>query len=76
MRISNRVKRNVSFALLLLGLACVAARGWSVFMTPHSGKAWFEFVGMIIITWCPFDSFRIYSRRLRNGILYGSESQN
>lgn len=57
MKISMKVKRNLSFCLLLIGCVCITYRACQVAMAPHSGKAWFELVAMIIITWPCLDSF-------------------
>lgn len=76
MKISNRVKRNISFTLTIVGVACIASRARDVAMSPSSGMAWFEFCGMMVITWCCYDNFRIYRRRVRKGILFGSEPLN
>lgn len=73
MRISNRVKRNISFTLFVVGLLCMAARSIDVFQNPASTMAWFEFAGITFLTWCIcFDHFLVYRRRVKNGILFGS----
>ncbi len=65
---SYRVKRNISFALVIVGLACIAARAWEVAMEPRSGKAWFELCGIILITYLCFDNFQIYRRKTNKPI--------
>lgn len=72
MRISNRVKRNISGSLLLVGIICVIARGWFLAMNPTSGYAWFETAAMAFLTSMCFDNFMIYRRRVKKGILFGS----
>jgi len=69
--VSNKVKRNISATLLAVGIMCVIARAWEVAISPESGKAWFELCSIILITYLCFDNFRIYNRRLKNGIMYG-----
>ncbi len=74
MKISNRVKRNISFTLFVVGLFCMAARSVNVLQTPASIMAWSEFAGITFLTWCIcFDKFLIYRRRVKNGILFGSK---
>jgi len=50
MKISNRVKRNITFTLFLIGIACIIARGWNVAMDPSSGRAWFDLFGITLLT--------------------------
>lgn len=71
--VSNRVKRNVSGTLLIIGVLCVIARGWNLAMNPTSGYAWFETAGMAFLTNLCFDNFRIYRRRIKNGIKFGEQ---
>ncbi len=72
MKISNRVKRNISFVLTLLGIACIVADIWDVIIRPTSLKAWFDLCGMILMTYLCFDNFLIYRRRLKKGNLFGA----
>ena len=73
MRISNRVKRNTAFILMLVGIACIIARTWNLMTAPSSGKLWFDLFGSIIITFLCFDNYMLYRRRVKKGILFGSE---
>ena len=70
MRVSNRVKRNVSFTLLIVGILCIIARAWTVVIDPSSICAWFELVGIILLTYICFDRFMILRRRVRLGKLF------
>ena len=70
MRVSNRVKRNVSFTLLIVGVLCIIARAWTVAVDPSSGSAWFDLVGIILLTYICFDRFMIFRRRVRHGNLF------
>lgn len=72
MRISNRVKRNISLTLSVLGVVCTISRAWDVVIDPHSGKAWFDLFGIIFLTGLCFDDFLMYRRRLAQGLLFGS----
>ena len=74
MRISNRVKRNIFLTLLIVGLACIAARIWDVAMAPSSDRAWFDLAGIVVITYLCFDNYMTYRRRVRHGIKFGSEA--
>ncbi|MBD5175050.1 MAG: hypothetical protein HDT06_04455 [Bacteroidales bacterium] len=65
MKISLRVKRNISFSLMMLGVLCSLARGWDLAMNLTSGRAWFDFCGMLLLTYLCFDNFRDYCRRIR-----------
>lgn len=74
MKISNRVKRNISFTLFIVGLFCMAARSVNVVQNPHFFMTWFELTGITFLTWCIcFDNFLIYRRKVKNGILFGSK---
>ncbi len=52
---------------------CIAARAWDVAMEPSSKMAWFNLVGIVIITGACVDNFLIYRRRIKRGILFGRE---
>lgn len=69
--VSNRVKRNISATLLVVGLLCIVGRAWAVAMAPKSGIAWLELCGVMLLTYLCFDNFLIYRRRLKNGIKFG-----
>lgn len=73
MKISNRVKRDISFTLMLVGIVSCIARLWYVVMTPSSGKAWFELIGMAILTYPCLDDYLTYRRRVKDGIMFGSK---
>ena len=73
MKISNRVRRNLSFTLMLLGIAIIIERGWELVMNPTSGNAWFQLCSIILLTYICFDNFRIYRKRVEQGILFGSK---
>lgn len=73
MPISNRVKRNLSQTLSIVGLLCIASRIWDVASDPSSGRAWFDLFGIIILTYLCFDNYMVYRRRVKKGILYGAE---
>lgn len=62
MKVSDRVKRNIHLALMILGIACIVARAWDVAMNPASGRAWFELFSIIFLTFFCFDSFRTLRR--------------
>ena len=72
MQVSNRVKRNISFTLLVVGLLCVAARIWDVAIATSSGRAWFNLFSIVVLTYICFDNFLIYRRRVKKGIKFGS----
>ena len=66
--VSNRVKRNISGTLFVVGILCVIARGWYLAMNPTSRYAWFETGGMALLTYLCFDNFRTYYRRVKKDI--------
>lgn len=72
MKISNRVKRNISAVLLVIGILCIIGRAFDVVIAPKSGMAWFHLGGIIILTYLCFDNLRIYHRRVKNGITFGN----
>lgn len=72
MKVSNRVKRNVSLTLCIVGLLCTAVRAEQVAQDMTSAMAWFKLLGIILLTGLCYDNFRIYRRRVRKGILFGS----
>ena len=74
MKISNRVKRNISCALTILGCVIIVAQT----VTPIMNKAmtrqdWLNIIGALVITYCAFDNFKIYRKRVREGIIFGSK---
>lgn len=73
MAISNRIKRNISFALTLVGCSIILARIIDPIMNQDiTGWNWFEIFGAIVITYCAFDNFNIYRKRVKAGIKFGS----
>ena len=72
MQISNRVKRNISLTLLVIGLICIASRIWDVALAPSSGRAWFDLFSIVVLTYLCFDNYLIYRRRVKKGIKFGS----
>lgn len=73
MKVSNRVKRNLSLVLTAIGCMCIAGRAWDVAMEPLSKMAWFNLAGVVILTGACVDNFLIYRRRIKRGILFGRE---
>lgn len=65
MQISNKVKRNISGSLSILGLAIIVCRIWGVALAPSSGRAWFDLFSIIILTYLCFDNYLRYSRRVK-----------
>ena len=65
MKISNRVKRNISFALVIVGMVCTVARIWDVITSPASLWAWFQLFGIVMLTYLCFDNFQMYHRRIK-----------
>ena len=72
MQISNRVKRNISLTLLVIGLICIAFRIWDVALAPSSGRAWFNLFSIVVLTYLCFDNYLIYRSRVKKGIKFGS----
>lgn len=73
MAVSNRIKRNISFALTIVGCSIILARIIDPIMNQSiTGRDWFEIFGAIVITWCAFDNFNIYRKRAKDGIMFGS----
>lgn len=66
MKVSNRVKRNISFVLVIVGMVCTVARIWDVITSPASGWAWFQLLGIIMLTYLCFDNFQMYRRRIKD----------
>ena len=64
MRISSKVKRNISLTLAIVGCFCIVARIIDVAMALSSGRAWFELFGSIVVTYICFDNYLIYRRRV------------
>ncbi len=71
--VSNRVKRNISGSLCILGLMIMGVRAFDVVAEPSSLKAWFEFISIDILTFICYDNFSIYRRRVKRGIMYGNQ---
>lgn len=73
MAISNRVKRNISFCLTILGCIIIIARVAGPVLRGHiDARGWFDIFGACVITYLAFDNFRIYSRRVKKNIRSGS----
>ena len=73
MAVSNRIKRNISFALTIVGGFIILAR----IIEPIMSQAitdwnWFEIFGALVITYCAFDNLNIYRKRVKDGIMFGS----
>ena len=49
---------------MMLGVLCSLARGWDLAMNLTSGRAWFDFCGMLLLTYLCFDNFNGYRKRL------------
>ncbi len=71
MKISNRVRRNVSFAILLVGIVCIIARGWEVVMSPSSGRAWFDLLGVVFLTFICYSRFSSLQKRVNRDKMLG-----
>lgn len=74
MRISNKVRRNISFTLFLLGISIIIARTLQVVENPSSGSAWFKLCGIIVLTFICFERFRELKQLVDKGILFGSKN--
>lgn len=72
MKISNRVKRNISFTLFVVGIICIASRIWDVALALSSGRAWFDLFSIVVLTYLCLDNYLIYRRRVKKGIKFGS----
>lgn len=68
MKISYKVRRNISFAILLVGVACVAARIYDVAADPKSGRAWFDLASITFMTYYCLDSFLTYRRKAKDSL--------
>ena len=68
MQISNRVKRNISLTLSIVGLVGIASRILDVTLAPSSGRAWFDLFSIIVLTYLCFDNYLIYRRRVKKDI--------
>ena len=73
MVMSNRVKRNISVPLTLLGCIIISARVIDPIMSGSiDGRGWFDIFGAVVITCLAYDNFKMYRDRVRNGIKSGS----
>lgn len=72
MQISNRVKRNISLTLTVVGVICNISRVWDVAIAPLSVHAWFDLLGILLLTYICFDNYKIYQRRVKKGIKFDS----
>lgn len=72
MKICNRVKRNISLTLTVVGIVCIISRVWDVAIAPLSVHAWFDLFGILLLTYICFDNYKIYQRRVKKGIKFGS----
>lgn len=70
MAVSNRIKRNISFALTIVGCLIIIARIIDPIMNHAiTGKDWLKILGAIAITYCAYDNFKIYHKRVKDGII-------
>lgn len=74
--VSNRVKRNISGTLFILGLILMGVRASDVVANFSSARVWFEFMSITILTWASFDNFSIYRKRVNKGIKFGKQEPN
>ncbi len=65
MYISTKVKRNIQLTLFVVGILCTLSRAWDVITSPASGRAWFDFLGIMLLTYLCFNNFRDYDQRLK-----------
>ena len=68
MRISNRVKRNISLILAILGCFIILARAWNLAM---GDGTWWEVVSAGVITFCAFIGYIDYRKKVVEGKLFG-----
>lgn len=66
MRVSIRIKRNISLTLLIVGGLCIIARGWQAIHNPDSVRTWFNFFSITVITYFCYDRFRYFSKRMKS----------
>lgn len=67
MAVSNRIKRNIFFALTIVGCFIILARIINPIMSHTiTGWNWFEIFGAIVITYCVFDKFNMYRKRVKD----------
>ncbi len=73
MAVSNRIKRNIHFGLTILGCVILVVRILDPIIERGSidGNGWFEIFGACVITYLAYDNFKIYRKRVRNGIMFG-----
>ena len=65
MYISTKVKRNIQLTLFVVGILCTLSRAWDVITSSASGRAWFDFLGIMLLTYLCFNNFRDYDQRLK-----------
>lgn len=64
--LSLRTKRNLTFALFCVGIICILARLWEVVVEPQVTRNWFKLGGILVLTYCCYDSFMRYCRALKH----------
>lgn len=74
MAVSNRIKRNISLALTIMGCGIIIARLIDPVMSRSiTGKNLFEIFGATVITYCAFINFRNYRKRVKEGLMFGKK---
>ena len=70
MRISNRVKQNISLILFVLGLLCIISRIWDLILSPSSGWNWAYLICALVSTYIFAYLYFKFRRRVRQGIIF------
>lgn len=64
MKLSYRTKSYISLSLMLLGFFCIIVRIYDVASDPSSGRAWWDLFAISIMTFCCYDNFKTYRKKI------------
>lgn len=74
MKISNKVKKNISLALIIAGVIICVGCSLNIIMDYSSFNDFMQLCSAIGFTLIAYAYFSVYRERIKNGILFGNTS--
>ena len=76
MKVSNRVKRNLFFAVIIIGILNCIAIIIDMIMAESSLNNWMQLSATLGLTLFAFAYFIVYRKRVKKGIRFGNSNYN